>query len=84
MEVNLELADWCKNLERSVLRQMISVVSKPGILSFAGGLPSPELFPVKDFSDSIQQVLDDDPDALQYQPPFRPLKKHIVNLMSKR
>lgn len=84
MEDGLVLADWCKNLERSVLRQMISVVSKPGILSFAGGLPSPELFPVEDFSDSIQNVLETDNDALQYQPPYAPLKEHIVKLMSKR
>lgn len=84
MEHNLILADWCQNLERSVLRQMISVVSKPGILSFAGGLPSPELFPVEDFSNSIQHVLDNDENSLQYQPPFQPLKEHIVKLMSKR
>lgn len=84
MDQGLELAEWCKNLERSVLRQMISVVSKPGILSFAGGLPSPELFPVQDFSDSIQHVLDTDPSALQYQPPFQPLKEHIVKLVAKR
>lgn len=80
----LQLATWCKDLKRSVLRQMIAVVSQPGILSFAGGLPAPELFPSKEFSEALQEVLATDPLALQYRPPFQPLREHIVKIMAKR
>jgi 2-aminoadipate transaminase len=80
----MKLADWCNKVERSVLRQLIGVVSQPGILSFAGGLPAPELFPTSGLATAFQTVFNNDPLALQYRPPFVPLKKHIVNLMAKR
>lgn len=78
------LADWTASMQRSVLRQMLAVVSRPGILSFAGGLPAQELFPVADYAEALNGVLQSDPTALQYGPPFRPLKAHIVELMAER
>lgn len=80
----IALADWARTMERSVLRRMISVVSRPGILSFAGGLPAPEYFPRQAFADALAQVLVDDEMALQYRPPFAPLQRHIVDLMQAR
>jgi 2-aminoadipate transaminase len=80
----IALATWAQDLKRSVLREMIATVSRPGILSFAGGLPAPELFPAREYAAAVQRVLTDDPRALQYGPPFPPLKKHIVRLMSDR
>lgn len=81
---DIPLADWTYTMSRSVLRQMIGVVSRPGILSFAGGLPAPELFPAADYAAAIAHVLAADPKALQYGPPFAPLKQHIVHLMAQR
>lgn len=80
----LRLADWTRTMQRSVLRQMLAVVARPGILSFAGGLPAPELFPTADYSAALQHVLASDRGALQYGPPYRPLKRHIVRLMAQR
>lgn len=80
----IRLADWTQVMERSMLRQMLAVVSRPGILSFAGGLPAPELFPNADFAKAMAQVLAADERALQYGPPFEPLKQHIVRLMAER
>jgi 2-aminoadipate transaminase len=71
-------------MKRSVLRQMLAVVSHPGILSFAGGLPAAELFPTVEYAEALQQVIAEDNRSLQYGPPFRPLKGHIVNLMGQR
>jgi 2-aminoadipate transaminase len=71
-------------MERSLLRQMIAVVSRPDILSFAGGLPAPELFPTTALAEAATRVLAGDPNALQYRPPFGPLKAHIVALMARR
>jgi len=81
---DLKLADWSKTVSRSVLQQMIAIVSRPGILSFAGGLPAPELFPAADLAEALNHVLNSDPGALQYGLPYQPLKRHIVQLMAKR
>ena len=62
------LADWTRGMERSVLRQMIAVVSRPGILSFAGGLPASELFPREQYAAALSDVLAKDANALQYRP----------------
>ena len=80
----LRLADWTHSMQRSVLRQMLAVVSRPGILSFAGGLPAPELFPTADYGAALARVLATDRGALQYGPPYTPLKRHIVRLMAER
>ncbi|HEX8683953.1 MAG TPA: PLP-dependent aminotransferase family protein [Ardenticatenaceae bacterium] len=80
----IQLADWTRTMKRSVLREMLAVVSRPGILSFAGGLPAPELFPVQQYADAAAKVLAQDPCALQYGPPYQPLKAHIVRLMAQR
>jgi 2-aminoadipate transaminase len=71
-------------MKRSLLREMLAVVSQPGILSFAGGLPAPELFPTADYAQAVRDVLASDPLALQYGPPYAPLKRQIVDLMAQR
>lgn len=80
----LRCAAWTQTMQRSVLRQMLAVVSRPGILSFAGGLPAPELFPAAEYSQALTKVLAADTKALQYGPPYQPLKAHIVALMAQR
>jgi 2-aminoadipate transaminase len=60
------------------------VVSRPGILSFAGGLPDPALFPTQDYAEATAAALAEDPLALQYGPPYAPLKAQIVQLMAQR
>ena len=80
----MRLADWTGTMKRSVLREMLAVASQPGILSFAGGLPAPELFPAKDYARAMEHVLKSDACALQYGPPYVRLKEHIVELMDRR
>lgn len=79
-----QLADWACGMSRSVLRQMIATVSRPGIISFAGGLPDPDLFPRAEFADAMARVLATDKFALQYRPPLPELKEQIVQLMAQR
>jgi 2-aminoadipate transaminase len=81
---DVRLAAWTATMQRSALREMLAVVSRPGILSFAGGLPAPELFPTADYGAALTRVLDADRGALQYGPPFAPLKQHICDLMATR
>lgn len=81
----VRLAAWTTRLERSVLREMITVVSQPGILSFAGGLPAPELFPRTEYASALAEVMAlDGAKALQYGPTVAKLREQIVALMALR
>ncbi len=51
----------------SVIRELLKFTEQPDIISFAGGLPAPEVFPLKEFQEACNQVLTDHgPQALQY------------------
>lgn len=80
----IDLADWTHTLQRSMLRQMITIASQPGVLSFAGGLPASDLFPTTEYAQALAHVLANDPRALQYGPPYAPLKEHIRHLTQQR
>ena len=80
----IPLADWTQVLKRSALQDMLMATSRPGILSFALGLPAAELFPARDYAQSLIRVLSSDPRALQYGPPFEPLKQQVLEIMERR
>ena len=42
----------------SAVREILKVAERPDILSFAGGLPAPELFPVEEIAAAHAEVLD--------------------------
>ncbi len=54
------LAARAEKMNPSVIREILKVTEKPGIISFAGGLPSPQTFPVRAFAQACAQVLGDD------------------------
>ncbi len=63
------LARRAERMNPSVIREILKVTERPGIISFAGGLPSPKAFPVEAFGEACAKVLrDDGPGALQYAP----------------
>lgn len=54
-------------LRSSAIRDILKLMSRPGIISFAGGLPAPELFPIKEIGDAAAKVLSKHgSSALQY------------------
>ncbi|MBM3790690.1 MAG: PLP-dependent aminotransferase family protein, partial [Acidobacteria bacterium] len=56
-------------MQGSAVRELLKLTEKPDIISFAGGMPAPELFPVKEFSDATRKVLaESGKQALQYGP----------------
>ena len=60
-------AERISGLKSSAIRDILEVISRPGMISFAGGLPAPELFPVEQIKELSQRVLSDyGPSALQY------------------
>jgi 2-aminoadipate transaminase len=56
-----------KGMKRSAIREILKLLQKPGMISFAGGLPAPETFPVNDLKEITQEVLEKEGAfALQY------------------
>ena len=62
-----KLAARAEKMNPSVIREILKVTEKPGIISFAGGLPSPKTFPIAEFDAASHKVLSQDGQAaLQY------------------
>ena len=60
-------AQRAAKMNPSVIREILKVTEKPGIISFAGGLPSPRTFPIDAFAAACATVLKTDGEgALQY------------------
>lgn len=56
-----------EKMNPSVIREILKVTEKPGMISFAGGLPSPKTFPIDAFAAACATVLATDGEgALQY------------------
>jgi len=74
------------NMKASEIREILKLTLRPEIISFAGGLPAPELFPVEQMEKVSQKVISTiGREALQYSTTegYDPLRKHIVDRMSK-
>ncbi len=53
--------------KRSAIREILKFTQRPEVISFAGGLPAPASFPIKDIKDCMNEVLDEaGTKALQY------------------
>lgn len=62
------LATRLASVGRSVVRDLLALTTRPGIISFAGGLPAPELFDVEGLRAAYDAVLSSGGSALQYSP----------------
>lgn len=51
------IAPHVKNLEASIIREILKISSKPGVINFAGGLPAPELFPIEKLRECIDKAI---------------------------
>ena len=62
-----KFADRMSNIKASDIRELLKLTARPEIISFAGGLPAPELFPVEDLKAAMDAVMDENGRAaLQY------------------
>lgn len=85
--MNLSLANRMAYLKASEIRELLKVTEQPGVISFAGGLPAPELFPVKDVEIATEAVLEKmGTTALQYTTTegYAPLRQWISERMNSR
>ncbi len=70
----------------SVIRELLKLTEQPDIISFGGGLPAPEVFPVKEFKEACNYVLEHfGAQALQYSTTegYRPLREMIARHTSR-
>jgi 2-aminoadipate transaminase len=75
-----------KGMKRSEIRELLKLTAKPGIISFAGGLPAPDLFPINDIKEMTRIVMErEGKTALQYGPTEGDsrLREELAGLMRK-
>ena len=75
-----------KKVKSSQIRELLKITQKPEIISFAGGLPAPDVFPVERFREACSKVLEKHgPLALQYGATegYEPLREMIARHTSR-
>lgn len=68
------------NLKPSPIREMLHLIRRPGMISFAGGMPDPEIFPVEQFKEAAGILDREGKDVLQYGTTegYLPLKEFLA------
>lgn len=82
--MKLNFSQRARTVSNSATREILKVTEQPEIISFAGGLPAPELFPVEGIKTACEAVLNEAGEqALQYSTTegFLPLRKAITERM---
>jgi 2-aminoadipate transaminase len=72
-----------RSLRGSAVRELFQVVQRPGVISFAGGMPAPETFPCAEVAEACATVLREQGRvALQYGQTegFQPLREYIAEV----
>lgn len=86
MQWNDVLATRSSRMKASEIRELLKLLDQPDIISFAGGIPDPALFPKAEFAAAYADVLagDQAAAALQYSVSegYRPLREWIVGQMA--
>lgn len=83
--MKIKYAKRMSKLKASEIREILKVTENPEIISFAGGLPAPELFPVEEIIRVNRMVLEESAQtALQYTTTegYAPLRQWIANRMN--
>ncbi|HJQ25864.1 MAG TPA: PLP-dependent aminotransferase family protein [Blastocatellia bacterium] len=81
------LARRMSGMSVSEVREILKVTERPEIISFAGGMPAPELFPVEAIAEAHRRVFaDEGPQAMQYSTTegWRPLRQWIARRVGER
>ena len=81
----IRFAKRMEALNGSEIRELLKLIEKPEVISFAGGLPAPELFPIEEMKEISRIVLEESgTQALQYSTTegFQPLREQIARRMN--
>lgn len=85
MQWNEKYARRARLMTGSAIRELLKLTEQPDFISFAGGLPAPESFPVAEVAAAVQAILHDrGPQSLQYGATegYRPLRELIARRTS--
>lgn len=83
----INFAKRMESMTASEIREILKITERPEIISFAGGLPAPELFPVEEMKAVSIKVLEESGEkALQYSTTegYAPLRKKIAERMNSK
>ncbi len=99
MDLNLDLnrdipvLDWdphlasrTEGMKSSAIRELLKLTQNPEVISFAGGLPAPDFFPLREIEEACRYIVHEDgAQALQYSATegYEPLKDYLANAMHK-
>src|SRR6476660_7990400 len=78
-------AERPSRMKASDIRELRELTARPDIISLAGGLPAPELFPIDEYRRAFEWVLETDgAQALQYGPSegYRPLRAMLAERLT--
>lgn len=79
--MNIQFSDRMGEIKASAIRELLKLTQQPEIISFAGGLPAPELFPLENMEKIASKVIKEQGEAaLQYSTTegFNPLREVII------
>ncbi|HEY1393841.1 MAG TPA: PLP-dependent aminotransferase family protein [Methylibium sp.] len=85
--MNWTLARRAQRMNPSIIREILKLTEKPGVISLAGGLPAPETFPVDAVREAVARVLTEAPQAaLQYAASegFGPLREWVAAQLNRQ
>ncbi len=87
MDFSNLISDKMLGVKASAIREIFKVAADPEIISFAGGVPAPETYPVADIKEICNKVLETNPTtALAYglSEGYIPLKQLVLERMQKK
>ncbi|HEX6906420.1 MAG TPA: PLP-dependent aminotransferase family protein [Terriglobales bacterium] len=79
-------AQRTKAVKSSTIRELLKLTQRPEVISFAGGLPAPDIFPVERFQNACHRVLEaKGAMALQYSASegYTPLREYLAQKMAR-
>ncbi len=93
MDRDIPVLDWephlasrTEGMKSSAIRELLKLTQQPDVISFAGGLPAPELFPLRAVEEACRYIINGDgAQALQYSATegYEPLKEYLADTMRK-
>jgi 2-aminoadipate transaminase len=87
MEWRWEFSRVARKVKSSAIRDLLKLTQQPDVISFAGGLPAPELFPVEEIREASNYVLKQEGQfALQYSTTegYRLLRRFLAKRMTQK
>jgi 2-aminoadipate transaminase len=87
MSLNWTFSVRAQEMKASAIREILKITERPDVISFAGGLPAPELFPIQALKKACIKVLETHgPKSLQYSLTMGvlPLREILADRLSKK